>query len=192
MKYNFIIFLITVFNCQFSYSQATDSIIIDSTLSNSEQLFTDSINSLNSKNQLISSSRNAYNQGLEFVKKEEFEQAIISFTNSINIDSTFSSAYLERAKCYARTNNEWAINDYYTSFSTFLSKFESPQIRADLDELIDQFNDTMITILDGQITEKIKANRFGQSMWRLFLILAIIFYLIESVISRPAKKQANL
>ena len=83
-------------------------------------------------------------------------------------------------------------DDYYTSFSTFLSKFESPQIRADLDELIDQFNDTMITILDGQITEKIKANRFGQSMWRLFLILAIIFYLIESVISRPAKKQANL
>ena len=43
MKYNVIIFLFAVFTCEFSYSQATDSIVIDSTLTNSERLFTDSI-----------------------------------------------------------------------------------------------------------------------------------------------------
>ena len=95
MKYNLIIFLFAVFTCEFSYCQATDSIVIDSTLTNSEQLFTDSINALNNQNQQLTGSRNAYNQGLEFVKNEEFEQAIISFTDAINIDSTFSSAYFE-------------------------------------------------------------------------------------------------
>ena len=44
MKYKVIIFLFAVFTCEFSYSQATDSIVIDSTLTNSERLFTDSIN----------------------------------------------------------------------------------------------------------------------------------------------------
>ncbi|MBT5273876.1 MAG: hypothetical protein HOL74_03535, partial [Flavobacteriales bacterium] len=117
MKYKVIIFLFAVFTFEFSYSQATDSIVIDSTLTNSERLFTDSINVLNNQNQQLSGSRNAYNQGLEFVKNEEFEQAIISFTNAINIDSSFSSAYLERAKCYSGTNNELAINDYNSAFA---------------------------------------------------------------------------
>ena len=97
--------------------RARDSIIIDSTLTNSERLFTDSINALNNQNQQLSGSRNAYNRGLEFVKNEEFEQAIISFTNAINIDSSFSSAFLERAKCYLGPNNELAINDYNSAFA---------------------------------------------------------------------------
>ena len=101
----------------FSFAQTSDSIFLDSTLTNPEISFTDSINALNEQNQLLSNSRNAYNTGLEFMNNDHLEEAIIQFTNAITIDSAFSAAYISRAKCYEGLNNALAIADYRTVFS---------------------------------------------------------------------------
>jgi len=101
---------------QFASSQSSDSIIIDTILTNSEIRFKDSIDELNKHNNMLISSRNAYNDGLILLEELDMEGAINSFTNAITIDSTFSDAYFYRAKCYDDVNYELAVSDYKTAY----------------------------------------------------------------------------
>ena len=39
------------------------------------------------------------------------------------------------------------------------------------------------------ISDIIKSQRHGRSLWKLFLIIAIMLFLFESLISRPIKEQ---
>ena len=80
---------------------------------------------------------------------------------------------------------------FFTAFSTSLSEYESPNIRADLDQVIKQFKSNNAVTLSNEkdISDVIKSQRHGRSLWKLFLIIAIILFLFESFISRPIKEQ---
>ncbi len=86
------------------------------------------------------------------------------------------------------------VNDeFYTAFSTNLSEYESPKIRADLNEIITAFQTNNASILlDSQnIAESIKSKRHGKSLWRIFLIIAVSLFLVESWLSRPISKKTS-
>ena len=80
---------------------------------------------------------------------------------------------------------------FFTAFSTSLSEYESPNIRADLDQVIKQFKSNNAVTLSNEkdISDVIKSQRHGRSLWKLFLIIAIMLFLFESFISRPIKEQ---
>ena len=84
-------------------------------------------------------------------------------------------------------------NDFFTAFSTNLSKFESPKIRANLNEMVNSFQSKNASILleNQDIVESIKSQRHGKSLWRIFLIISISLFLIESIISRPTQKELS-
>lgn len=107
------LFLYTTF---FSYSQDIDSIGFDTVLTNVELNFQDSIAFLNKKNKMFSDSRMTYNYGLELFNRGDFRQASISFTNAINIDTSFSEAYFYRGRCYEYSSDSLAILDYNIAF----------------------------------------------------------------------------
>ena len=109
---------------QFASSQNSDSIIIDTTLTDSEISFKDSINVLNKHNNMLINSRNAYNDGLILMGDLDIEGAISSFTSAITIDSTFSDAYFYRGKCYDDFNQELAISDYKIAYELDTSDLE--------------------------------------------------------------------
>ncbi len=86
------------------------------------------------------------------------------------------------------------VNDeFYTAFSTNLSIYESPKIRADLNEIINAFQTNNASILlDSQnIAESIKSQRHGKSLWRIFLIITVSLFLVESWLSRPISKKTS-
>lgn len=111
-----------LFNYQFALCQNSDSIIldgimrVDTTLTDFEITFQDSISILNEQNELFSASRKLYNSGLELFNDHDFQQAILHLTNSITIDSTFSQAYFYRAKCYEELDDSLSILDYQSAF----------------------------------------------------------------------------
>jgi len=108
--------------------------------------------------------------------------------NEIKIVPNYEEEQLEIKPTSELGSYDLYVDDeYFTSFSTRLSDFESPQIRADFNKLFDSFGKSQISILKDNIIEVIKAQRFGQSLWRFFLIIAVSLLLIESIISRPQK-----
>ena len=111
------LFFVLVFTTNFIFSQSVDSIMLDTTLTDAELSFQDSIAELNKQNQIFSNSRKAYNSGLDLFNDKNFAEAIIKFTNAVVIDSSFSQAYFYRAKCYESSNHDLAISDYQISFS---------------------------------------------------------------------------
>ena len=131
------LFWALVFVTNFAFSQSADSIIIDTTLTDSELSFQDSITALNEQNELFSSSRKAYNDGLELFNTENFQQAIVNFTNAVNIDSSFSLAYFYRAKCYEGSYNSLAILDYKMAFSLDTTNFTPLYAMAKIQSAID-------------------------------------------------------
>ena len=78
--------------------------------------------------------------------------------------------------------------NFFTAFSTRLSEFESPKIRANLYEMISQFKSSSVSIMaeGSDIVKSIKSQRHGSSLWRFFLIIAFSLFLIESLISKPS------
>jgi tetratricopeptide (TPR) repeat protein len=83
---------------------------------------------------------------LTFFNDQNLEEAIISFTNAISIDSTFSQAFLFRGKCYEGSNDNLAILDYKIVYSLDSSNF-SPlyemarvQSKIDVNEAIGIYN----------------------------------------------------
>ena len=80
------------------------------------------------------------------------------------------------------------VNDeFYTAFSTKISPYESPKIRVKKQDLMDAFGAEKSEWIntDDDIINILKLNRHGRSLWRTFLIIAFILFLIESIISRP-------
>ena len=81
----------------------------------------------------------------------------------------------------------------FTSFSTLLSPREYPNVivlREKINEKISNLNYKWIS-KKSNIEETISSNRHGMSLWRLFLIIAIMLYIIESYLSRPKKLAKN-
>jgi len=103
----------------------------------------------------------------------------------------------EKERLDINTTNElgsydvYVNNEFFTAFSTSLSRYESPKIRANINEIINNFELSKASILlEGQdIVELIKSNRHGKSLWRIFLIIAVFLFLIESLLSRPIQKK---
>ena len=101
----------------FLFNKSANSQTSDSTKVNSlEQQFSDSIAQINEQNEHLKASRNAYNEGLILLKNENYSEAISYFSKAIDIDSIFLQAYLSRAKCYEKSDNDLAIADYLMTF----------------------------------------------------------------------------
>ena len=80
------------------------------------------------------------------------------------------------------------VNDeFYTAFSTKISPYESPKFRVKKQDLMDIIGTEKSEWInsDDNIIDILKSNRHGRSLWRTFLIIAIILFLIESILSRP-------
>ncbi len=79
----------------------------------------------------------------------------------------------------------------YASFSTRLSKFEYPSERLSKDEVFNLFSHDRIRWILPQTDMKnhLKNIRYGSSLWRGFLILAIIFFLLESILGTSKSRQ---
>ena len=112
-----------VFDSCLLFAQNISSITLDTSLTNTERTFKDSISRINKKNAFLSNSRESYNSALEFFNQHNFQQAIIHFNKAIAIDSTFFEAYLYRAKSYAAISDTLAILDYRSAFSIDSSNF---------------------------------------------------------------------
>jgi len=101
----------------FLFAKSAESQISYSTKVNDfEQQFSDSIAQLNEQNEHLKVSRDAYNKGLSLLQNESFIEAIHYFTKAIVVDSIFSEAYLSRAKCYEKSDDNLAIADYLNAF----------------------------------------------------------------------------
>ena len=115
MKYYFILFF-TLISISILFSQNTNNEMIDTTLSQFEINFQDSINMLNKQNQKITDSRSSYNKGLEFLNNNNISDAILEFNKAIEIDSMFISAYISRGKCFELEKHDLAISDYRKAY----------------------------------------------------------------------------
>jgi tetratricopeptide (TPR) repeat protein len=124
MSKQILLFFLLVFAVDFAFSQSTDSIIIDTTLIDSELIFQDSITALNEQNELFSSSRRAYNEGLFLFENDKFTEAKAFFFDAVNIDSVFSKAWYYKGKCYQALNNDMSAEiDFITSYRLDSSNF---------------------------------------------------------------------
>ena len=81
----------------------------------------------------------------------------------------------------------FANNEFYTAFSTKLSPFESPKIRVDKENLMSVVDSEKSVWInpDDDVVSILKSKRHGRSIWRTFLIIAILLFIAESIISRP-------
>ena len=81
----------------------------------------------------------------------------------------------------------FADDIFYTAFSTRLSNKESPKNRASYDKVNSVIgNNNLVWIEDEiEIQDTIESQRHGILLWRLFLIIAIILFLLESYLSKP-------
>ena len=101
----------------FLLTKSADSQTLDTnTVNTLEQQFSDSIAQINEQNELLKTSRDAFNEGLILLKKENFVDAIPYFTKAISVDSIFFQAYLSRAKCYENSDDSLAIADYLKTY----------------------------------------------------------------------------
>ena len=84
----------------------------------------------------------------------------------------------------------YSDGESYTSFSTKLSLYEFPNIRANKEQINEILSSLRVLwiLSNSNIEELISSNRHGRSLWKFFLIIAIILFLVESFISRPRKK----
>ena len=75
----------------------------------------------------------------------------------------------------------------YTAFSTKLSNKESPKYRASYEKINSAIGNNNLVWIENEtlINEAIESQRYGRHLWRIFLIIAIILFLLESFISKP-------
>ena len=145
------LFLLVFFHSFFLFSQTNDSLQINEI----ESQFSDSIAQINEQNERLKASRDAYNDGLLLLENKNYIEAITHFTNAISIDSSFSEAYLSRAKCYEGENDVLAIADYLKAFSLDSSEISSLYLVADLQfksdkELAKQTYNIILSLNDGE------------------------------------------
>ena len=132
-------------------SQASDS----TTVNDFEQQFRDSIAQINKQNEYLKASRDAYNEGLILLQNESYSEAVPYFTKAIDIDSIFSEAYLNRAKCYEKSDVNLAIADYLIVFrldsnNLFpLYAVASLQLKSDKTKAKEMYT-TILSLKDGE------------------------------------------
>ena len=75
----------------------------------------------------------------------------------------------------------------YTAFSTKLSNKESPKYRTSYEKINSVIGNNNIVWIENEmeIQDTIESQRHGILLWRLFLIIAIILFLLESYLSKP-------
>ena len=118
MKKHIFFFIFCLGFANFSISQDTDSLLIDSTLNNQETNFQDSIANFNLQQKSLKLSRDAYNKGIESFELNNFTEAIHSFSKAIGMDSSFIAAYFNRGVCYSQISDyDNAIADFSLTFS---------------------------------------------------------------------------
>ncbi len=88
----------------------------------------------------------------------------------------------------------FAGDESYTAFSSKLSPFEKPSLRAQADEVIPIIGENRAVWInpDKNINEMIINQRQGRALWRTFLIIAIAFMLLESYLSRMRPEAIKL
>ena len=88
--------------------------------------------------------------------------------------------HTEELGSYKVLNN----GETYASFSTVLSEFEYPSERLSKDEVLNLFSHDRVRWVPPQtdLENHLKNIRYGSSLWRGFLILAIIFFLLETIL----------
>ena len=81
----------------------------------------------------------------------------------------------------------FADDIFYTAFSTRLSNKESPKNRASYDKINSVIGKNNLVWIENEmeIQDTIESQRHGILLWRLFLIIAIILFLLESYLSKP-------
>ncbi|MDP6991918.1 MAG: BatA domain-containing protein [Candidatus Marinimicrobia bacterium] len=102
--------------------------------------------------------------------------------------------YNEGAIVFDQTNElgsyeVYAGSEFFTAFSTRLSPYESPKLRASTNEIFQAVGaDRMVWLSPGTpIKETIESQRHGRTLWRTFLIIALALFMIESYLSRPKR-----
>ncbi len=75
----------------------------------------------------------------------------------------------------------------FTSFSTKLATSEYPNNRTSEKKINQYISNLNFKWIDenANIEESISSNRHGISLWKFFLLIAIVLYLVESFLSRP-------
>ena len=83
---------------------------------------------------------------------------------------------------------------HFTSFPTRLHYNEYPQQSIDEENFknIFQKNNLRWISLDENFNKVFSETRHGKSLWNIFLILAIIFLLIETILSAPNTKKLKI
>ena len=84
----------------------------------------------------------------------------------------------------------FADEEFYTAFSTKLEISESPKYRANFEKIKSVIGKNNLVWITNEtpIKETIESQRNGQLLWRIFLLIAIILFFIESYVSRPDPK----
>jgi len=81
----------------------------------------------------------------------------------------------------------YADGEFYTAFSTQLSSHERPINRVSGQSIVNLIGSSQAQyVSSGQSTSVVLQDlRYGKALWRNFLILAIILFLLETTIGRP-------
>jgi hypothetical protein len=81
----------------------------------------------------------------------------------------------------------FAGDKFYTAFSTKLSPFEKPNLRAQSNQIMSILGKSRTVWInpDTDIMQTIATQRHGKALWRFFLIIAIALFMFESYLSRP-------
>ncbi len=88
----------------------------------------------------------------------------------------------------------FAGDEFYTAFSSKLSPFEKPSLRAREDQVISILGKSRsVWVHPGSdVKEIISSHRQGKALWRTFLILAIAFLMLESYLSRMRTEEIKV
>ena len=81
----------------------------------------------------------------------------------------------------------FADDIFYTAFSTSLSNKESPKNRSSYGKINSVIGNNNLVWIKNEmkIQDTIESQRHGTLLWRLFLIIAIMLFLLESYLSKP-------
>ena len=88
----------------------------------------------------------------------------------------------------------FAADEFYTAFSSKLSPFEKPSLRAREDQVISILGESRsVWIHPGSdVKGIISSHRQGKALWRTFLILAIALLMLESYLSRMRTEEIKV
>lgn len=81
----------------------------------------------------------------------------------------------------------YADDVFYTAFSTKLPINESPKYRSSFEKINLAVGNNNLVLITNEMAfqETIQSQRHGRLLWRTFLIIAIILFLLESYLSKP-------